>query len=34
MPDVIRRAHFVEVLLSNFLVGWLVVTIFHWRYGR
>jgi len=34
MPDVIRRAHFVEILLSNFLFGWLVVTIFHWRYER
>ncbi|ACS90265.1 hypothetical protein TSIB_1211 [Thermococcus sibiricus MM 739] len=34
MPDVIRRAHFVEVLLSNFLFGWFVVTILHWRYER
>jgi len=34
MPDIIRRAHFVEVLLSNFLFGWLVVTILHWRYER
>lgn len=34
MPDVIRRAHFVEVLTSNFLFGWLVVTILYWRYGH
>jgi len=33
MPAEIRRAHFVEVLTSNFLFGWIVVLAFHRRHG-
>lgn len=33
MPAEIRRAHFVEILTSNFLFGWIVVWTFHRRHG-
>ncbi len=31
MPDAIRMAHFVEVTLSNFLFGWIVVFVLNYK---
>jgi hypothetical protein len=31
MPDAIRMAHFVEVTLSNFLFGWIVVFVLNYQ---
>jgi len=33
MPDTIRMAHFVEVSLSNFLFGWVVVWLLNRHHG-
>jgi ABC-type enterobactin transport system permease subunit len=34
MPEKIRLAHLIEVSLSNFLFGWVVVWLFHRRHTR
>ena len=33
MPEQIRLAHFVELITSNFVFGWIVVLLLHRRHG-